>query len=197
MAQRRITTQACSPEDMSYYVMIRETIHGLDNLIESTIHHSVTIIAATLSLGVTLGVAMGFLGEGPDYWGKIFLLVVTIVAFILTLNSHKRVVLYTDLLVENVAIAKKLEDILILDVNTNSDNSDSVNKSVEQQNCKDKKDKGIRLTKRIQKNVEHAGSRGKEIFKRGIIAFYAIEISMVAFLVYWLVSPCFGWKIAF
>jgi len=186
MAQRRVTTQACSPEDMSYYVMIRETIHGLDNLIESTIHHSVTIITATLSVGVTLGVAMSSFGGEPDCWGKIFLFVVTIVAFILTLSSHKRVGLYTDLLIENVAIAKKLEDKLILDINTNSDNSDSVNKSVEQQNCKDK---GIRLTKRIEKNVEHAGKKGQGIFKRGIIAFYFIEAIIVAFLVYWLVSP--------
>lgn len=197
MSEGAITTENCSPEDMSYYVMIRETIHGLDNLIESTIHHSVTIITATLSLGVTLGVAMSFLGEGPDYWGKIFLLVVTIVAFILTLSSHKRVGLYTGLLIENVAIAEKLEDKLILDIKTNSDNSDSVNKSVEQQNCKDKKDKGIRLTKRIEKNVKHAGPKGKRIFKGGIIAFYFIEAIIVAFLVCWLVSPCFGWKIAF
>ena len=194
MSKGAITTENCSPEDMSYYVMIRETIHGLDNLIESTIHHSVTIITATLSLGVTLGVAMGFLGEEPDYWAKIFLLIVAIVAIIITFSSHKRVGLYTELLIENVAIAEKLEDKVILDINTKSDNNDSVNKSVEQQNCKDK---GIRLTKRIEENVKHAGSKGKRIFKGGIIAFYFIEAIIVAFLVCWLVSPCFGWEIAF
>ena len=150
MSKGAITTENCSPEDMSYYVMIRETIHGLDNLIESTIHHSVTIITATLSVGITLGVAMGFWGD-PNFWGKFFLLFVTVIAIILTYSSSERVGLYANLLVENVDIAKKLEDELILDINTNSDNSQ-----------KDKKDKVLRLPTELRKTLDMLVRGGKK-----------------------------------
>jgi len=164
MAQRRVTTQACSPEDMSYYVMIRETTHGLDNLIVTTIHHSVVIITGALGLGVALFPVI------QDPWGKAFLFVTTVVAFILTLGSHRRVKLYSDLLTEHVAVAEELEDQLLSDDN-------------------------IKITKRIEQNVEYAGMKGEIIFKRGIMAFYTIEVAILAYLVYWTLSLFFGWKV--
>ena len=163
MAQRRITTQACSPEDMSYYVMIRETIHGLDNLIVTTIHHSVVIITGALGLGVALFPVI------QDPWSKAFLFIATVVAFTLTLGSHKRVKLYSDLLTEHVAVAGELEAQLLSDDN-------------------------IKITKRIEQNVEYAGMKGEIIFKRGIMAFYAIEAAILVYLVYWVLSLFFSWK---
>lgn len=161
MGEQVVTTESCNAEGMSYYVMIRQTIHGIDNLIVTTIHHSIVIITAALGLGVTLSPII------QDPWGKAFLFITTVVAFILTLGSHKRVELYTDLLVEHVAVAKKLEDSLLSDEN-------------------------VKITKRIEKNVEYAGMKGEIIFKRGIIAFYAIEAAVVVYLVYWLFSHFCG-----
>lgn len=166
MEKRAITTDNCSPEDMSYYVMIRETIHGLDNLITTTIHHSVVIITVALSVGVSVSRII----ETP--WNQVFLLITTIVAFFLTLGSHKRVKLYSDLLSEHVAVGQKLEDRLL------SDDDE-------------------KITKRIEGKVEYAGMKGEIIFKRGIIAFYVIEVAIFCYIGYWLVSsyPC--WKVQF
>lgn len=164
MSKGAITTENCSPEDMSYYTMIRETTHGLDNLIVTTIHHSVVIITGALGLGVALFPVI------QDPWGKAFLFVTTVVAFILTLGSHRRVKLYSDLLTEHVAVAEELEDQLLSDDN-------------------------IKITKRIEQNVEYAGMKGEIIFKRGIMAFYTIEVAILAYLVYWILSLFFGWKV--
>ena len=55
-------------------------------------------------------------------------------------------------------------------------------------------DDNIKITKRIEQNVEYAGMKGEIIFKRGIIAFYAIEVTILVYLVYWALSLFFGWK---
>jgi len=164
MSKGAITTENCSPEDMSYYTMIRETTHGLDNLIVTTIHHSVVIITGALGLGVALSPVI------QDPWGKAFLLITTVVAFILTLGSHRRVELYSDLLTEHVAVAAELEDQLLSDDN-------------------------IKITKRVEQNVEYAGMKGEIIFKRGIMAFYVIEAAIFIYLLYSILSPLFCWKI--
>lgn len=167
MGEKAVTTDSCDADSMSYYVMIRETIHGIDNLIVTTIHHSIVIITAALGLGVTLSPVI------QDPWGKAFLFITTIVAFVLTLGSQKRVELYTDLLIEHVKVAGELEDLLL------SDDNVKITKKIE------KEEKGK------DKKVEHAGERGKMIFKRGIIAFYAIEAAIMAYLLYWVYSLFF------
>jgi len=183
MAQQRITTQACNPEDMSYYVMIRETIHGFDNLITSHIHHSVTIITAALGVGLGFYPIISKIAVASDvdvslypmittFWDKVFLLVATAVAFVLTLSSHKRIGLYTDLLVEHVEVAKKIEEKLVSECD-------------------------LRITQIIEDKVPHAGKKGRRIFKMGIIAFYSIEALILAYLVSSLVGPCFGWNVPF
>lgn len=164
MGEQAVTTESCNAEGMSYYVMIRQTIHGIDNLITTTIHHSVVIITAALGLGVSLSPII------QDPWSQALLFITTVVAFILTLGSHKRVKLYTDLLAEHVAVAKELEDSLLSGEN-------------------------VKITKRIEKNVEYAGMKGEIIFKRGIIAFYAIEAIILVYWVYWVLSLFFDWNV--
>jgi len=155
----KITKESTSPQDMSYYVMIRETIHGLDNLIVKVIYQSVAIITGALTLGV------GLLPVIQDPWGRVFLGIVTISAFILTLNSQRRIKLYSDLLVQNVEVAETLENALL------SDDS-------------------ITITQRIEKNVKHAGMEGEKIFLRGVKVLYAIEFALfvcvvLSFIFYW------------
>ncbi len=176
MQKPAITTESCSPEDMSYYVMIRETIHGLDNLIVTTIHHSVTIITGALVLGVVLAPIIA------DPWGRVFLGIITVVALILTWGSHRRVKLYSDMLTQQVAVAEDMEDLLL------SDDSIKAIKPIEE------KDRytGIKITKRIEKNVEYAGMKGEIIFKIGIMAFYVIEFALLVYLV---LTPFFGWEV--
>ncbi len=164
MEKRAVTTESCNSEGMSYYVMIRETLHGLDSLIVTTIHHSVVMITGALGLGVALSPVI------QDPWGKAFLFITTVVAFILTLGSHRRVKLYSSLLTEHVVVAEELEDWLLSDEN-------------------------IKITKRIEQNVEYAGMKGEIIFKRGIMAFYAIEAAILMYLMYWILSLFFGWKV--
>lgn len=164
MGKGAITTDTCTPEDMSYYVMIRETIHGLDNLIETTIHHSVVIIAVALGVGVSVSPII----QTP--WSQAFLFITTLIAFFLTSGSHKRVKLYSDLLVQHVAVGQELEDRLLSDENA-------------------------KITKRIEQNVKYAGRRGEIIFKRGIMAFYIIEVTLFSYLVYWAVSFFSCWRI--
>ena len=157
----KITGESSNPEAMSYYVMIRETIHGLDNLIVTIIHQSVLTITGALTLGVGLSTVI------TDPWGRVFLFIITVIAFSLTLGSHKIVKLYTDILGEAVKVAQKLEDALI------SDDS-------------------IKITKQIENNVKYAGRRGERIFSRGIKAFYLIELGLVVYLI---LSLFFCWEI--
>lgn len=51
---------------------------------------------------------------------------------------------------------------------------------------------GIKITKRIEKNVEYAGMKGEIIFKIGIMAFYVIEFALLVYLV---LTPFFGWEV--
>ena len=181
MSKGVITTENCTPEDMSYYTMIRETIHGLDNLITATIRHSVTIITGALGLGVALSPII----PNP-YWGVAFLFLTTVVALILTWGSHQRVNLYADMLAEQVAVAEMLEDQLLLDI---IPAAGSVQKKGEYS--------GIKITKRIEQNVGYAGKRGKIIFKIGIIAFYTIEAAIFLYLIYRVLSFFFCWEVTF
>jgi hypothetical protein len=144
--------------------MIRETIHGLDNLIVTTIHHSVVIITGALCLGVALFPII----EAP--WNQAFLFITTLVAFILTLGSHKRLKLYSGLLTEHVAVGQELEERLLSDDN-------------------------VKITKRIEKEVKYAGRKGEIVFKRGIMAFYVIEVAIFVYLVYSILPPFSCWKI--
>lgn len=163
MLQAKVETEPTSSTSSTtpYYVMIRETIHGLDNLIVTVIHQSAVIITGALTLGV------GLLPIIQDPWGRVFLGIVTVIAFILTLNSQRRIKLYSDILIQNIEVAEKLEDALLLD-------------------------ESIKITKQIEKNVRYAGMRGESIFLRGIKVFYAIEIAL---FVYVILSSICGWNI--
>ena len=147
--------------DIDYYRVVRETIHGLDNLIVTVIHQSVIIITAALTLGVGLSGVIG------DPWNRVFLGIITIIAFYVTWGSQRRVKLYSDILVEQIEVAEKMEESLI--------SNDS-----------------IRITRQVERNVKHAGMDGEAIFLMGIKTFYAIEFALAVYLV---LSPIFGWKI--
>ena len=157
-----ITTESSNSQTMSYYLMIRETIHGLDGLIVKVIYQSVTIITGSLTLAVLL-----FEKIGNPHGATILAALLTIIAIFLTLNSRRRVKLYSDVLAQNVEVAQKLENLLF-------------------------SDDGIKVTKQIEKNVKYAGMKGEGIFLRSMRVFYWIEGALVAYLV---MSLILGWKV--
>jgi len=159
MSNSKITTPACDSVSMSYYLNARETIHGLDNLIASAIHQGVTMITAALTLAVLLYEKLG----SPSHSVAPALLL-TIIAFFITLNANRRVSLYTRLLGETVEAAKNLEEKLI-------------------------SDKEVRITHRIEEQVKYAGLTGRRIYLRSIIVFYWIEAVLV---LYFLIDAIFG-----
>ena len=140
-----ITSESSNSQDMSYYIMIRETIHGLDGLITKVIYQSVTIITGSLTLAVLL-----FEKIQNPYGATLLAFALTIIAFSLTRNSRRRTKLLSDLLTTNVEVAAKLENLLL------SDDS-------------------IKITQLIEKNVEYAGRRGERIFLKSMQKFYWIE----------------------
>ena len=147
------TTDSSNPESMSYYIMIRETIHSLDRLIVTVIYQSVTIITGSLTLGVLLYEYI----ETPLH-ASILGCFLTIIAVFLTYNSQKRIKLYTDILGQKIKVAEKLEDLLI--------SNDS-----------------IKITKQIEKNVSYAGMKGESIFLRSSKLLYLIEGGLILYFV--------------
>ena len=139
------TTESANPESMSYYIMIRETIHGLDRLIVKVIYQSVTIITGSITLGVLL-----FENIETPLHASFIALSLTIVAIFLTYNSKKRIKLYTDILGQNVKVAKELESLLFSNNN-------------------------IKITQQIENIVENAGMKGERIYLRSSNLLYVIE----------------------
>ncbi len=138
-------TESSNPQSMSYYIMIRETIHSLDRLIATVVYQSVTIITGSLTFGILL---FGYI-ENPLHASSLACFL-TLFAFFLTYNSKKRITLYTDMLVQNVKVAERLEDLLF--------SNDS-----------------IKITKQIEKIVNYAGMKGKSLFLRSSKVLYLIE----------------------
>jgi len=145
------TTESSNPQSMSYYIMIRETIHGLDRLIATVVYQSVTIITGSLTLGILLFEYI----KNPLHASSLACFL-TIFAFLLTYNSKKRITLYTDILVQNVKVAERLEDLLF--------SNDS-----------------IKITKQIEKIVSYAGMKGKSLFLRSTKLLYLIESGLLLY----------------
>ena len=145
-------TEFSNPESMSYYLLLRETIHGLDKLIVTVIYQSVTIITGSLTLAVL------FFEKIENPWGATILAVIlTVIAMFLTRNSRRRVKLYSDILAQKVKVAEKLENLLF------SDDS-------------------VKVTQQIEKNVQYAGMKGEGIFIKSMLLLYWIEIALLLYL---------------
>jgi hypothetical protein len=149
----KITTSNCNQESMSYYLKTRETIHGLDQLIASAIAQSVTMITASLTLGVILYEKI----DNPLH-STLLALLLTFIAFLITYNAQRRITFYSQLLEQTVMVAKKLEDVLI-------------------------KHDDVKLSKQIEDKVQFAGFGGVRIYQRSIKVFYLIEIGLVLYFV--------------
>jgi hypothetical protein len=130
---------------MSYYLKTRETIHGLDKLIASAIHQSVTMITASLTLGVVLYEKI----DDPLH-STILALLLTIIAFIITYNVQRRIKFYSDMLTQAILVADRLEDSLI-------------------------SDHEVKLTRQIEENVPLAKIGGVGIYLTSSKVFYLIE----------------------
>lgn len=155
----KITTDNCNQESMSYYLKTRETIHGLDQLIASAIAQSVTMVTASLTLGVILYEKI----DNPLH-STLLALLLTFIAFLITYNAQRRITFYSQLLEQTVKVAEKLEDVLI------------------------KKD-DVKLSKQIEDKVQFAGFGGVRIYLRSIKVFYLIEIGLVLyFLIFALIT---------
>ena len=146
---------------ISYYTTIRETIHGLDRLIVTVIHQSVTIITGCLTFSILLYEKIKNSWHAPT-----LALILIIIAFFLTLNSQRKIKLYTNLMAQNIEVAVILEDLLF-------------------------KDDKIKITQKIQKIVEHAGVKGEGIFLAGIKVFYAIEFALFVYFIVRAICACF------
>jgi hypothetical protein len=147
----KITTHNCNQESMSYYLKTRETIHGLDQLIASAIAQSVTMITASLTLGVILYEKI----DNPLH-STLLALLLTFIAFLITYNAQRRITFYSQLLEQTVNVAKKLEDVLI-------------------------KQDEVKLSKQIEDKVQFAGYGGVRIYLRSIKVFYLIEIGLALY----------------
>lgn len=148
------TTESSNPQSMSYYIMIRETIHGLDRLIVTVVYQSVTIITGSLTFGILF---FGYI-KNPLH-ASIIACFLTFVAIFLTYNSKKRIKLYTEILGQNVKVAKELENLLF-----SNDN--------------------IKITQQIENIVEYAGMKGERIFLRSSNLLYVIEFLLLLYFVY-------------
>jgi hypothetical protein len=133
---------------MSYYLKLRDTIHGIDKLIASAIHQSVTMITASLTLGVILYEKLGDLLNST-----ILALLLTIAAFWITLNAKRRIRFYSEMLNQTVKAAGDLEDLLI--------SSDEV-----------------KITRQIQKKVKYSAIGGVNIYLASSHVFYVIEAAL-------------------
>lgn len=147
------TTGSSNPQIMSYYIMLRETIHGMDKLIVTVVHQSVTLITSFLTLSILLFEKI----EEPLH-ATILAVLLIIIAFLLTYNSEKRIKLYTRILVQTVRVTGELEDSLLP--------NDSV-----------------KITQQIEKNVEYAGMKGEGIFLKSTQVFYLIEGALLLYFV--------------
>ena len=147
------TTGSSNPQIMSYYIMLRETIHGMDKLIVTVVHQSVTLITSFLTLSILLFEKI----EEPLH-ATILAVLLIIIAFLLTYNSEKRIKLYTRILVQTVRVTGELEDSLLP--------NDSV-----------------KITQQIEKNVEYAGMKGEGIFLKSTQVFYLIESALLLYFV--------------
>ena len=147
------TTGSSNPQIMSYYIMLRETIHGMDKLIVTVVHQSVTLITSFLTLSILLFEKI----EEPLH-ATILAVLLIIIAFLLTYNSEKRIKLYTRILVQTVRVTGELEDSLLP--------NDSV-----------------KITQQIQNNVKYAGMTGEGIFLKSTQVFYLIESALLLYFV--------------
>lgn len=147
------TAESSNPQSMSFYLMIRETIHGLDKLIVTVIHQSVTIITGCLTLAILLFEKI----DNPLH-ATFLACFLIIIAILFTYNSQKRIKLYTCILGQKVKVAKKLENLLF--------SNDS-----------------IKITQQIEKNVEYAGMNGESIFLISTQVFYLIESALLLYFV--------------
>ena len=148
MPDSKITTDACDAQSMSYYLKLRDLIHGVDKLIASAIHQSVTMITASLTLGVILYEKLG----DPQN-ATILALLLTIAAFWITLNAKRRIRFYSEILNHAVKAAADLEDILI--------SSDDV-----------------KITRLVQKNIKYSAIGGVNIYLASSHVFYVIEAAL-------------------
>lgn len=149
------TTEFSESQNIFYYNMIRDTVHSLDKLIVTVIYQSVTFITGSLTLSILF---FGYLNNHLHSCILGFFL--TIIAFLLTFNSERRIKLYTSILGEHVKVAERIEDLFF-------------------------KDDGIKVTKQIEKNVNYAGMKGEAIFLRSIKLLYLIEVGL---LIYFLIN---------
>ena len=140
--------------DLSYYLMLRETIHGLDNVIVTIIAQSFTIITGALGFSVLL-----YEKIDNKISATILALFLVLISVFITFNSKRRVKLYSDLLGQSVQTAQEIEEKII--------------KSVDDQ-----------ITNRLQKNVKHAGMKGEKLYLRGINIFFIIEGILLIYLLF-------------
>ena len=149
-----ILTEYADSRSMSFYQMIRETIHGLDKLIVTVIYQSVTIITGCLTLSILLFEKIENRAHAPC-----LSVILVIIAFLITRNSQNRIKFYTNLMGENIKLAEELENLLFFH-------------------------NSIKITHRIEKKVKYAGKKGEQIFRKSIIVFYIIEAFLVMCLLY-------------
>ena len=144
----KITTDSCDAQSMSYYLKLRDLIHGVDKLIASAIHQSVTMITASLTLGVILYEKLG-----DRLNATILALLLTIAAFWITLNAKKRIRFYSEILNQAVKVAGDAEDSLIASPD-------------------------MRITRRIAKEVKYSDIGGVNIYLASSHVFFVIEAAL-------------------
>ena len=151
MTGSKITADSCDAQSMSYYLKLRDLIHGVDKLIASAIHQSVTMITASLTLGVILYEKLG-----DPLNATILALLLTIAAFWITLNAKKRIRFYSEILNQAVKVAGDAEDSLIASPD-------------------------MRITRRIAKEVKYSDIGGVNIYLASSHVFFVIEAALFSY----------------
>lgn len=99
-----IVNEGASGEDLSYYSVIRNTIHGLDSVIVNVIQTSITMITGVVGLGILVYEKLADLRSNPGPG-----LILSLIALWITFNSHERIKLYSGLLGKSVELAEEIE----------------------------------------------------------------------------------------
>ena len=155
----KIALADATTDDIAYYNKVRETIHGLDGVIVKVINDSVTMITGALGLSVLL---YDKLSTPETKTGSGLVLVMS--AFLITLNSRKRIKLYSGLLGKAVLLAKELEVKLFPE--------------------------GERLTWSLEE-VPRSGLKGEKLYVGSTSVFIAIEL-VLSLIFVWSSIPILG-----
>ncbi|WP_373542151.1 hypothetical protein [Chamaesiphon sp.] len=152
-----------SSEDIRYYSVVRDTIHGLDGIRVSTVSSGISIVLSLFGASIALWQNLTPLKLGQISWPlpEFVGLILAVFGSILSFSYQKKICLFNTFLREAVSIATKIEERIIPDIASRE---------------------LYALTKKFEQCHPSAGSRGDNLFERTLTMSFYILIALCVFL---------------